>query len=160
MPKDQAAEFIKKIRADFPDLTLKSGSQDYWSPGTSTITYDARRGLLPLQYGLLHELAHALLGHRLYESDFELLKLEAEAWRKAASLGKKYGVHIREDHIQNCLDTYRDWLHHRSACPKCGAHVLQVNDHTYRCFNCQTQWQVTSQRFVRSYRRLFKPKTA
>lgn len=160
MPKNQADGFIKRLRADFPDFTFKSGGQDYWSPGTNTITYDADRGLLALQYGLLHELAHALLGHNVYESDFELLKLEAEAWHKAALLGKKYKVDISDDHIQNCLDTYRDWLHHRSLCPKCGAHVLQVNGHTYRCFNCQTQWQVTSQRFSRAYRRLFKPKTA
>ncbi len=103
-------------------------------------------------YGVLHELAHAQLGHRNYHSDFELIKLESLAWELAAEIGRKYKVEIDDEHIQNCLDTYRDWLHARSLCPSCGMHVLQKDPHHYRCFNCGAQWRVTSGHFVRPYR--------
>ena len=151
-------EFVASLVHDFPQFKFKPGKQDYWSPGSRTITYNAHRPLSELQYGLLHELAHALLGHTNYSSDFELLKMEAAAWEKSAEIGKKYKVTISEDHIQNCLDTYRDWLHRRSTCPACGMHVLQSSAHEYKCFNCQTEWSVTNHRFVRAYRRLFKTK--
>jgi len=154
----QAAKFIKKLAADYPKFSFRRGKQDYWSPGSKTVTYDPSRPSPELEYGLLHELSHALLEHTNYTSDFELLKMESEAWHKAARIGKKYSVKITEDHIQNCLDTYRDWLHRRSSCPTCGMHVLQTNPESYRCFNCQTEWSVTNKRFVRAYRRLFQTK--
>jgi len=154
----QSETFIDNLKSDYPQFKFEHGRQDYWSPGSNTITYNSARSLPELQYGLLHELSHALLKHHNYTSDFELLKLESEAWHKAAQIGSKYGVIIREDHIQNCLDTYRDWLHHRSTCPTCGLHVIQSSPHKYHCFNCQTEWSVTNGRFVRAYRRLFKTK--
>ena len=154
----QSETFTDSLKSDYPQFKFEHGRQDYWSPGSNTIIYNSTRSLPELQYGLLHELSHALLGHHNYTSDFELLKLEREAWHKAAQIGRKYDVIISEDHIQNCLDTYRDWLHHRSMCPTCGLHVLQASPHKYRCFNCQTEWSVTSGRFVRAYRRLFKTK--
>ncbi len=146
-------DFINQLRSDFPQFKFKAGSQDHWSPKNSTITYKKNEPLEKLQYGVLHELAHALLDHNNYHSDFELLKLESQAWELAAKTGGKYGVKINNDHIQNCLDTYRDWLHARSRCPHCGMNVLQKDLHHYHCFNCQTQWSVTSGRFVRPYRR-------
>ena len=145
--------FIKRLRADFPQFSFKAGKQDFWSPGTKTITYNPNRTLGELQYGLLHELSHALLLHKNYSSDFRLLKMESEAWYKAAELGKKYGLIISDEHIQNCLDTYRDWLHQRSRCPDCGLHVLQYSPTSYKCFNCGAQWSVTSSRFRRAYRK-------
>lgn len=145
--------FIAKLSADYPQFTFKAGHQEHWSPKTKTITYEADNTPDGLCYGLLHELAHALLGHDSYHSDFELLKLESLAWQKAAEIGKNYAIDIDEDHIQNCLDTYRDWLHRRSKCPTCGVHVLQKDAKTYNCFNCGACWQVSSGRFARSYRR-------
>jgi hypothetical protein len=67
-----------------------------------------------------------------------------------------YNLNQEDDHVQNCLDTYRDWLHRRSSCPQCGAHVLQRDVSTYQCFNCQTRWHVSSGRFVRPYRKMLK----
>jgi predicted RNA-binding Zn-ribbon protein involved in translation (DUF1610 family) len=59
---------------------------------------------------------------------------------------------LNPDHIQDCLDTYRDWLHRRSRCPTCGMHVLQDKSNSYKCFNCGTSWQVSGRRFARPYR--------
>ncbi len=157
---NQSKAFIDKLAADYPKFKFKPGRQDHWSPSIDTIIYNAERPFKELQYSLLHELAHALLGHRDYSSDFELLKLESEAWGLAAEIGKKYGVAISDDHIQNCLDTYRDWLHRRSTCPTCGVHVLQNDSHKYVCFNCKTEWSVTNDRFARAYRKTFKKKIA
>lgn len=151
--------FIDCLRQDYPQFNFKSGKQDHWSPKNKTIHYDSRQAAAGVKSGVLHELAHALLDHSTYHSDFELLKLESNAWELASKLGKKYGVKIDDEHIQNCLDTYRDWLHRRSACPTCGTHVLQKDASHYRCFNCHAHWQVSSGRFVRAYRKSAKLKS-
>jgi ribosomal protein L37AE/L43A len=157
---NKAEVFIKPLKRDHPTLSFKAGQQEHWSPKNNTITYNLDQSYKLLCYGLLHELAHALLDHSTYGSDFELLKLERDAWELASELGRKYGVKINQNHIQNCLDTYRDWLHRRSACPTCGTHVLQRDVHYYQCFNCQTVWKVSSGRFVRPYRKMLKAKLA
>lgn len=146
--------FIKRVARDYPQFKFVPGTQEHWSPRTGTITYCKSEPITELRYGLLHELAHALLGHNNYGSDFELLKLESEAWQLAAKIGKKYGVKLADEHIQGCLDTYRDWLHRRSQCPACGVHVLQKTANSYQCFNCGTAWQVSARRFARPYRRI------
>ena len=145
---------VDKVRADFPQFSFKEGLQEHWSPKTNTVTYEAGKSGQKAAYGLLHELAHALLGHYNYKSDFELLKLESLAWQKAAQIAQNYGLSISDDHIQNCLDTYRDWLHRRSKCPTCGVHTLQKDPRSYQCYNCGTSWQVSAGRFARSYRRV------
>lgn len=151
-------DFVDALAIDYPHFSFKTGHQDHWSPRTKTIFYNPNRPLVELKCSLLHELAHGILNHKDYSTDFELLKLEAEAWELASKIGKKYNVDISDDHIQDCLDTYRDWLHHRSACPACGMHVLQKNAISYKCFNCHTEWTVTNERFVRAYRRSFNKK--
>lgn len=156
----KTAEFINRLAADYPGYKFRAGRQDHWSPRIKTITYNPDEPLQKLLCGVLHELAHALLDHSTYSSDFELVKLEAEAWSLAAKIGKKYKVEISEEHIQNCLDTYRDWLHRRSACPTCGMHVLQKDSQSYLCYNCQTGWHVSSGRFARPYRKTLKAKNA
>jgi hypothetical protein len=142
-------EFIKILSRDYPKFTFRSGKQEHWSPKTKTITFNPSHPC----YGVIHELAHAILDHNNYQSDFELLKLESDAWELAAKIAKKYNITIDEGHIQNCLDTYRDWLHRRSACPSCGTHVLQKDSNSYYCFNCNTSWHVSSAKFVRAYRK-------
>ncbi len=150
---------IKKLPKDFPDLTFEQGSDFCWSPKKRTIIYpseveDATVGA----WSLLHEVAHALLGHSRYDSDFELLHLEAVAWDKASLMAKEYGYDILSDHVQDCLDTYRDWLHRRSTCPVCGTTSLQESSRRYRCHNCNTSWSVTASRFCRPYRRSLQTK--
>ena len=145
--------FIKRVAKDYPQFKFVPGAQEHWSPRTNTITYSESEPADQLRYGLLHELAHALLGHDTYNSDFELLKLEVQAWDLAVKIGQKYSIKLDDDHIQDCLDTYRDWLHRRSQCPACGMHVLQKDVNSYKCFNCGTAWQVSQRRFARAYRR-------
>jgi len=145
---------ITRLRAEFPSLTFTPGRQFYWSPEAGEIFYKAEARGRHAVWSLLHETGHALLGHRTYKADFELLKLEVAAWEKARDLAVSLGLSINEDHIQDCLDTYRDWLYKRSICPTCTTKCLQQGDFVhYRCFNCHTTWRVTASRFCRAYRR-------
>jgi hypothetical protein len=149
-------DFIGSVSRDYPEFTFQVGKQEHWSPKTKTIFFNPNKPC----YGVLHELAHALLDHSNYHTDFELLRMESDAWELAMEIGGKYAIIIDYDHIQNCLDTYRDWLHRRSTCPSCGTHVLQGKSGNYLCYNCQTSWHVSSGRFVRPYRKITKEKTA
>lgn len=145
---------IADLQARFPELRFSPGKQFYWSPETGEISYEAKAKGKKAAWSLLHETGHALLEHRSYEADFELLRLEMAAWERARELGKDLGIDISDDHIQNNLDTYRDWLHKRSICPKCGTKCLQQGDFVhYRCFNCHAVWKVSSNLFCRAYRR-------
>ena len=152
----KAEAFIKTLARDYPQYKFKAGAQEHWSPRYKTVIYNPQQSLQELHYGVLHELAHALLGHADYSTDIELVKMEADAWEMATEIAHRYHINIAHEHIQNCLDTYRDWLHQRSACPSCGMHVLQKDSANYHCFNCQTEWKVSSGRFVRPYRRSVK----
>jgi hypothetical protein len=134
-------QYISKLQASFPHLKFTAGSQFYWSPETQEIFYNIAADGQKSVWSLLHETGHALLGHATYKADMELLRLEV-------------GLQINEEHIQDCLDTYRDWLYKRSICPSCNTKCLQQGDFVhYRCFNCHTTWRVSSNRFVRTYRR-------
>jgi hypothetical protein len=151
---DKALEqLVSRLRLDYPEFKFRSSKQTHWSPHYKTIFFNSAEATERLKSGVLHELAHGILGHDNYSSDFELLKLESEAWALAAKLGVNYQISISEDYIQQCLDTYRDWLHRRSTCPVCGTHVMQKDSKNYQCYNCQTGWQVSGARFLRPYRR-------
>ncbi len=149
---NRGADFIKQLQADHPAYKFEPGEQDRWSARASTITYNPGQSFKNLRYSVLHELAHALLGHHSYQTDFELLKLETKAWELAAEIGRKYKLRINDEHIQRCLDTYRDWLHGRSRCPNCSMQALQQSASTYKCQNCSKTWRVSAGRFVRPYR--------
>ncbi|MDB5169537.1 MAG: hypothetical protein JWO41_893 [Candidatus Saccharibacteria bacterium] len=144
---------IDQLSSRFPGLKFTPGTQFCWSPETREIFYKTAARGKRASWSLLHETGHALLDHKSYHADFELLKLEVAAWERARSLALELGVSIDEDHIQDCLDTYRDWLYKRSVCPSCSTKSIQQNDYAhYRCFNCRTTWRVTASRFCRSYR--------
>jgi hypothetical protein len=142
---------LKQFRADFPELTFVEGTAFCWSPEHKQIFYYLEKSRVA-SWSLLHELAHALLGHHTYDSDLELLMLEIAAWEKAKELAGHYDKVIDEDHIQDCIDTYRDWLDARSTCPRCLGNGLQLDSRHYNCFNCQLKWRVTNSRFCRPYR--------
>lgn len=146
---------LHALQGQFPNVHFYAGTMFRWSPQTNRVEYvntllSTDRG----QWALIHEASHAVLGHTDYLSDFELLTMEVAAWEKAKELGKALGARINEDHIQNCLDTYRDWLHRRSTCPTCGSVSLQQDSKTYHCHNCLATWHVTAERFCRPYRRI------
>ena len=144
---------LAELQSRFPELRFTPGKQFCWSPETGEIIYkQAARGKQAV-WSLLHETGHALLGHQGYTADFELLRLEADAWEQARQLAQGLALEIDEEHIQDCLDTYRDWLYKRSICPNCGVQCLQQGDYVhYRCFNCHKVWRVTANRFGRAYR--------
>lgn len=143
--------FVAKLRQDYPAFRFVRGRQAVWSARTRQISYGSDEST-PSLWSLLHELGHALLNHDNYESDADLLSKEVAAWEKAKQLAQRYGLVIEEDHIQRCLDTYRDWLYKRSSCPECGSHGIQRSEQLYSCLNCQANWRISSQRFCRPYR--------
>lgn len=152
--KTLTSQILPRVKALAPDITFVSSASFYWSPAKQTIAY--KKASLSTKEGawsLLHETAHALLDHHIYKTDFELLMMEVAAWKHAKSLANDLGVSIDENYLQDCLDTYRDWLHRRSTCPTCGNVGLQHSDSEYRCHNCHSTWQVTAARFCRPYRK-------
>lgn len=145
---------LSELKQRLPGVTFVASQEFYWSPAQRTIMYNANALKAPRgQWALLHEAAHAKLGHEQYETDFELLMMEVAAWQAAQDLAKALGITIDPNHLQDCLDTYRDWLHQRSTCPVCAINCLQTSPTEYRCHNCYTEWTVSSSRFCRPYRR-------
>ena len=145
-------KLIVKLRADYPGLTFAPDTVAHWSPQANQISYTSDSDDESI-WGTLHELGHALLSHQSYTTDVSLLEKEVSAWAKAETLARRYDITIDEAHIQNCLDTYRNWLHQRSSCPACRAQGAQSADKRYSCINCKTTWQVSTARFCRAYRR-------
>lgn len=144
---------LKTLITTYPELNYTAGEQFCWSPETKEIFYNASATGQKAAWSLLHETGHALLQHTTYKADFELLKLEIAAWDTARDIATKHSFEIDEDHIEDCLDTYRDWLYKRSICPKCSTKCLQQDDYKhYHCFNCHTVWKVSANRFCRAYR--------
>jgi hypothetical protein len=130
---------LKKIILDHRQFSFVPANIFKWSPNEQTIYY---RPAKQISWSLLHELGHALLDHKTYATDIELLKIELSAWEKAKQIGLDYGVVIEQDHIEDCLDTYRDWLKHRATCPECQTVTTQNSVNSYLCFNCDATWQV------------------
>lgn len=130
---------IKKLRADYPQFSFKKSPSFSWSQSNQTIYYINTDDNCNL---LLHELSHALLGHTSYSRDIQLITMEREAWDYTIKLALKYDITISDDMVQSNLDTYRDWLHKRSTCPKCMANGLQTAKNTFKCLACGHIWRV------------------
>lgn len=149
------SSILEQLQVLLPSVTFKNDGVFCWSPKTQTIHFSdndlkAHAGI----WALLHEAGHALLDHKTYAIDFELIAMEVAAWEKAKELAKNLKTTIDNDHMQDCLDTYRDWLHKRSTCPTCGSVSLQQSEVLYACHNCPAQWAVTRARLCRPYRTL------
>jgi hypothetical protein len=141
-----------------PDVKMQDGKTFAWSPSERCITYNSETLDKPSgQWALLHEVSHALENHTQYKSDVELLNMEVTAWQRASELAENMGISIDQEHIQDCLDTYREWLYRRSRCPKCKMVSIQISSSEYRCHNCHDQWTVSPSRFCRPYRLEIKP---
>lgn len=144
---------INQLSTQFPDITFRADKRFYWSPETNEVVYNRTASGESAGWSLLHETSHALLKHSSYSNDFQLLEMEVAAWERAKKLADEFQLPaINEDHIQDCLDTYRDWLHKRCLCPKCGIRSFQQDTNSYSCHNCSASWKVTPSRFCRAYR--------
>jgi hypothetical protein len=135
---------LEKIKSDFKDIHFKQSDTFSWSPADNTICYDKLAKNQDIM--LLHELSHAILSHKKYDRDINLIVMERQAWDKASELAIKYGVEIPEQTIESSLDSYRDWIHARSTCTNCTATGMQVSQNTYSCPSCQNQWKVNEAR--------------
>ncbi len=147
-------QLIEDIKKAYPEISFKVSDNFYWSPDTKQINYKHKESLTELDiWSMLHEIGHSLLEHKSYSADFMLIRLEVDAWEKAKEISREFSILIDENHIQDCLDTYRDWLYKRSICPRCNTKSFQQSDYKhYKCFNCHMIWRVTPSRFCRSYR--------
>lgn len=154
MPNSTIASTVDRLFAEYAALNFVAGDTFSWDPKNTRICYKTARlesdnGL----WALLHEIGHATLGHTDYKNDLELLHMEVAAWEEARQIANQYNITIDDDYIQDALDSYRDWLHVRSTCPKCYERCLQATTHTYLCHNCGTEWHVTRSRLCRPYRK-------
>lgn len=150
----ESPELLAKLQNDYPEFSFEESARFSWHAGKRVVSY--RKEALRTKNGawaLLHELGHALFDHTDYTNDIELLQMEVAAWEKARELCTYYGLPIDEDYVQDCLDSYRDWLHTRATCPTCFIRCLQKDTHSYLCHNCGTSWRVTRSRHCRPYRR-------
>jgi hypothetical protein len=146
-------ELVHQLVVDYPEVTFKSDTMFYWSPTSKTVHYRETEQKPTDIWSLLHEVSHGILNHTTYYSDVELLLLETEAWDKAKEIGLKCGLVNDEAYIQDCLDSYRDWLYRRSICPRCEVSALQIRTTLYECHNCAHRWKVSKSRMCRPYRK-------
>lgn len=125
---------LERVQMDFPDLRFVSGRKFAWRPPRTVVLgpEEEHDSLL-----LMHELGHASLGHQSYVLDVERLKIEVEAWGKAQVLAERYEIEWDEDVAQDELDSYREWLHRRSKCRRCGLTCYQTKDRKYHCPRCE-----------------------
>lgn len=148
-------ELAYKLFEDYDSLLFEQADHFVWSPSRKTIKYDEDAiNKIDGIWSLLHELGHAKLNHTNYRDDLHLLIMEVQAWAEAKKLAKTYGISIDDKHIENCLDSYRDWLHARSKCMDCQTVSMQIDATTYRCHNCFCKWRVPASKTckVRKYR--------
>jgi hypothetical protein len=128
-----------------------------WSPHTNSIVYDKRRrSQNDGRIALVHEIGHALLGHRLYRYDMELIKMEMDAWDQVRRLAPRYGLEVDEQHIAQCMATYDEWLTKRATCPDCQNFSLQKGRDQYGCFACGSVWSVNWRKDRRVTRRVLE----
>lgn len=136
----------KQLAHDYPELAFKAGDDFVWSPETRTILFRVSDQQNET-WALLHELSHAVLGHDGFTNDIELIKKEVEAWHHARdALAPHYQLAITDTYIDTQLDSYRDWLHARSLCPRCRQTGLQTHTRRYSCMNCNVSWRVNDAR--------------
>ena len=135
--------FVERLERDYKEIEFR------W--GCSRFSYQLRNGkkvvfLGPAQPNFallaLHELGHALCGHKDYSTHVQRLKIESEAWERAKTVFSKYQIMADapewdEDFVQAEMDTYRDWLHTKSRCKKCGLTRYQTENGEYHCPRCE-----------------------
>lgn len=144
-------KILTSLEKDFSYIKFVASTRFQWSPEEKTIYFV--EGKKNGEWSLLHEAGHMLCNHINYSNDLGLLRMEVEAWEKARELARKYSHQIDENHIDKCLDTYRDWIYRRSSCPACTQAGIEKNTGNYHCINCGHQWKVSSERFCRTYRK-------
>lgn len=131
---------ISALKTNYPQFSFIQSTSFWWSPPDKTVHYNPKSK--DLMAFIFHELSHAVLNHKDCKSDIKLVTMERQAWDYAKILALFYKVNIPKSTIQSSLDSYRDWLHKRSTCPRCTATGIQNNVCQYSCVACSYSWQV------------------
>lgn len=126
--------FLNTLKSAYPNLIFKPDQKFLFRP-PRTIHYLEDNDNFRLL--LLHELAHALLGHFSYQTSLERLKLERDAWERTRALCQTYHVPFSEEFAETELNTYRDWHHQKTLCKTCGSSCLELNAKSLYCPFCQ-----------------------
>ena len=129
-----------RLSKDFSVFRFRQGRKFAFRP-PRTVVFEPLTGV-DAEYKiysmrLLHEVGHALSGHRTYRQDLERVKMECEAWRRARSLCERYGVEYDEGVVEQELESYREWLHQKSKCSQCGLTRYQAGNGAYHCPFCE-----------------------
>lgn len=128
------ATFLARIKSDFSEFNFIFGARFSFRPPKTIVVGPSEENDSLL---LLHELGHALSKHRDFDTSVKRVRMEREAWDKARDLAKKYEIDFDEEMVESELDTYREWLHKKSRCPKCGLTRFQSPDGAYHCPKCE-----------------------
>lgn len=131
-------DFVQRLKKDYSEYSFREGER-FAFRALRTIIYEDCDGQDEngCRLQLLHELGHAILGHREFWADVERIKIERAAWEKARELAEQYNIYYDEEFVEEKLDSYRDWLHRRSQCPRCKATRFQTRGGDYHCPNCE-----------------------
>jgi len=127
--------FFERLIRDFFDFKFVLGAKFSFRPPKTIVIGPPE---LFSRLLVLHELGHAVCGHRDFRMDITRLKMENQAWEEAKKLAVRYEIEVNEDVVQDELDTYRDWLHQKSRCPICGLTRFQTPDSQYHCPRCES----------------------
>lgn len=132
-------ELLERLKVDYPNLRFRAGKRFSFRPPRTIIFVLGLQADEQNSYGLqlLHEVGHAVLEHKNFATDPERLAMERAAWEQARVLCGRYGVEYNEEFVEGELDTYRDWLHQKSRCPRCGLTRYQTRDGEYHCPGCE-----------------------
>ena len=135
-------KLISKLAKAYPNLEIKAGDRFQFTP-PATLFYAEKTEYAnnEAKLLLLHELGHYLIGETDYDSDIELLEIEAKAWAKAKELCTRHGVKYDEDFAEDRLDSYRNYLHEASLCKVCQLSGYQDGHGLYHCPLCGATWQ-------------------
>lgn len=142
----QMEDLLAALQQDYPDLKFRVGHKFkfrpprmiYYELPCANLAADPKSTVYNnYRLQLLHEVGHALLGHRDFRTDLERLKMECAAWWQAQELCHHYQVVYDEEFAESEIDTYRDWLHRHSICKTCGLTCYQGADGQYHCPLCE-----------------------
>jgi hypothetical protein len=137
---ENAKVFLLSLKNEYNNYSWRLGTRFKYRP-EKTIIID-KNSPAPWPYFALltlHELGHALSSHKDHKTDVERLKIESEAWQRAKreiDAHENWGIEYDEEFAEYELDSYRDWLHQKSKCKKCGLTRYQTKDGIYHCPEC------------------------
>ena len=133
-------EFIQELQQLFPNINFIPGERFTFRP-PNTVIFEEPTEYFELQ--TLHEVGHSLCGRYDWKTHVERLRIESEAWQAGKKLylshpewQEKYHFEFDEEIVEALLDSYRDWLHTKSKCKKCGLTRLQTSNGKYYCPGC------------------------